>query len=83
MSWSSSLVASTKLLPVTAPDVFSAPEEMCVAIVVKKSESDVNVFRVALNTCDQNIYLKVIYINRVEPDYLTLIQELKGLEQPS
>jgi hypothetical protein len=56
---------------------------MCVAIVVKKSESDVNVFRVALNTCDQNIYLKVIYINRVEPDYLTLIQELKGLEQPS
>lgn len=44
-------LTSVKLLPVTAPDVFSTREEMRVAIVVKESESDVNVVRVALNTC--------------------------------
>jgi hypothetical protein len=43
-------LTDVKLLPVTAPDVFSAREEMCVAIVVKESESDVNVFRVVMNT---------------------------------
>jgi hypothetical protein len=39
-----------KLLLVTVPDVFSAREEMYVAIIVKESKSDINVFKVVLNT---------------------------------
>jgi hypothetical protein len=49
---------NVELLPVTAPDVFSACGEMCVAIVGKESESDVIVFRVALNSYDQTFLLR-------------------------
>jgi hypothetical protein len=51
-------LTNIKLLPVTAPDILSAHEEMCVAIVVKESKSDVNVLRIALNTCDQTFILR-------------------------
>ena len=43
-------LTDVKLLPVTAPDVFSAREEMCMVVVVKESESDINVFRIVLNS---------------------------------
>jgi hypothetical protein len=43
-------LTNVKLLPVTAPDIGSARKKMCVAIVVKESESDLNVFRVVMNT---------------------------------
>jgi hypothetical protein len=52
-------LTGVKLLPVTVSNVFSTREEMCVAIVVKVSESDVNVFRIALNTCDPRFILRL------------------------
>jgi len=43
-------LTNIKLLPVTILDIFSAHEEICVAIIVKESKSNINVFRVVLNT---------------------------------
>jgi hypothetical protein len=51
-------LTNVELLPVTAPDVSSTCGEICVAIVVKESESNVIVFRIALNTYDQTFILR-------------------------
>jgi hypothetical protein len=53
MSFSSFLLlglTNIKLLLVTILDIFSIYKEIYIAIIIKKSKSDINIFRIVINT---------------------------------